>query len=104
MRDVVVENIIEGSRLRSPFLHLSTKFKGAYHFYALGAPRADADRDPRSVIIRLDVRAMIEKGTLTYKNVLNLSNDARQCSVRGLSPKRFTSMTLNANANRFVAT
>ena len=75
MRDVVVENIIEGSRLRSPFLHFSTKFKGAYHFYAMSAPRADSQRDPRSLIIRLDVHAMIRKGTLDWTKVLNLSND-----------------------------
>ena len=76
MRECVVEHIVNGSKFRSPFLHVSHRLEGACQFYSLGAPPEGMDRDPRNVVIRFDVKAMIAKGILHYANFLDLSTDA----------------------------
>ena len=76
MRECAVQNIVQGSKFRSPFLHASHRLEGACQFYKLGAPPEGMSRDPRNVVIRFDVKAMLRKGSLHYENILDLSTEA----------------------------
>lgn len=76
MRECVVECVVEGSRFRSPFLHFSRNISGAMKFYDMATPKDGSERDSRNVIIRIDVKAMIARETLTHYNCLDISSEA----------------------------
>ena len=69
MRVHVCQAVVEGSRVRSPFLHASLSFHGACRFKALGiANRGESD----TILVRLDLRKLYEVQALSQQSFISL--------------------------------
>ena len=71
MKPVVVQAVVEGSHMTSPFLHGSTSIDGARKYRAMGeSVRNEKDH----VFVRIDLNRLIETKELSASDVIDMSD------------------------------